>query len=38
MAYVLWIALSCGLVGMTWLGIEVLANYMRREREEGHLE
>jgi hypothetical protein len=38
MAYVLWIALGCGIVGMIRLGIEVRANYMRREKSEEHLE
>jgi hypothetical protein len=38
MAYLFWIALGCGLVGIIWLGIEVRANYMRRQKSEEHME
>jgi len=38
MTYLLWIALFCGLVWMIRLGIEVRANYMRREKSEESLE
>jgi len=38
MTYVLWIALGCVLIGMIWLGIEVRANYMRRQKSEEHME
>jgi hypothetical protein len=38
MAYMLWIALGCVVVGLISLGKEVRANYLRRERAEEKLE
>jgi hypothetical protein len=38
MTYILWIALGCGLAGMIRLGLEVRANYMRRQKSEEHME
>jgi hypothetical protein len=38
MTCVLWITLGCGLAGMIRLGLEVRANYMRRQESEEHME
>lgn len=38
MTYLLWVALSCGLFFVIRMGIEMRANYLRRERAEKNLE
>lgn len=38
MVYLLWIVLCCGLLCMIRLGLDVRADYLRREKEEELLE